>query len=72
MSDSSEGLWSNNSNAPQIPPSLYTTEKLVIAAYILESVLYGAQIHPSVLTLPVTRHSRDRRCSILSMHGRTA
>ena len=50
MSDSLEKPWSNNPNAPQIPPSLYNAEREFFASYVVGGILYGmptyASLHP--------------------------
>ena len=45
MSDSSEGPWSNNPNAPQIPYPLYLGEKESFAGTLIGSMLYGRPVY---------------------------
>lgn len=48
MSDSSEKSWSDSPNAPQVPYSLYLTEKEAFAGQLLGAMFYGAQTYASV------------------------
>ena len=71
MSDSSEESWSDNPNAPQIPPWLHTFEKVFFASYAVGEILYGMPTCVSFhLHLPrcLTYRSRDHCYSVLSMH----
>ena len=45
MSDSSEKPWSNNPFAPQIPYSLYFSEKANFAGILIGAIFYGTSVH---------------------------
>ena len=45
--------WSNNPNAPQIPPFLYPVEKLLFAGYLVASIFHGMPIHKFIYPHPL-------------------
>ena len=49
MSDSQEQSWSDNPNAPKIPPLLYIWEKAYFAGALLGTILYGTREIPRLL-----------------------
>lgn len=57
MSDSQEQSWSDNPNAPKIPPLLYIWEKAYFAGALLGTILYGTREIPPSACLPVRPHS---------------
>ena len=75
MSDSSETSWSNDPNAPKIPPSLHLAEKETFAGALIGAISYGTLIH-----IPAHPHSprlldppfRHRHCYVLPMYWRVA
>ena len=54
MSDSSELPWSDNPNAPQIPPSLHVSEQLNFIGDFIAAIFYGTVTHivPAYPCLP--------------------
>lgn len=48
MSDSSETLWSDNPNAPQIPRDVYLGEKSNFSGILIGAIFYGTPICASI------------------------
>ena len=75
MSDSQEQLWSDNPNAPNIPPTTYFAEKAYFAGILVSSVLYGTPKAPHTrpsIRAHFVRSDRPRNYNhaILTMYGR--
>ena len=64
MTDTSSKPWSNDSNAPNIPPSLYVEEKANFAAVPISGVCYGTPAYPSPLCV-LALSSRSKTLGII-------
>ena len=63
--------WSEDPNAPQIPPFLYLAEKENFAGLLIGTILYGMlPMHPSICTHSACSpyHLRGHHGSVLQMH----
>ena len=74
MSDSQQGPWSDNPNAPKILRNEYYIEKVLFAGNFLATIPYGMHGKPPPPSVRAhficPTYSRDRHHAVLQMHGR--